>query len=47
MWKANDQPTEGLIADLRHKTRREYHKVCKLVILREGEVRSDKMAQSI
>ncbi len=47
MWKANDQPREGLITDLRRKTRREYYKVCKLVILREGEVRSDKMAQSI
>ncbi len=47
MWKANDQPREGLIADLRRKTRREYHKVCKLFIQREGEGRSDKMAQSI
>ncbi len=47
MWKAHDQPREGLIANLRRKTRREYYKVCKLVMQREGEVRSDKMAQSI
>ncbi len=47
MWKANDQPREGLIADLPCKTRKEYHKVCKLVMKKEGEVRSDILARSI
>ncbi len=32
IWNANGQPSEGIIADLRRKTRSEYHKVCKMVM---------------
>ncbi len=46
IWKANGQPSEGIIADLRRKTRSEYHKVCKMVMRREGEIKSDKMAEA-
>ena len=38
-----------LIADLGHKSRSEYHKVCKQVMKREGEInrKSDKMAEAL
>ncbi len=38
IWKANGQPSEGITADLRCKTRSEYHKVCKMVMRWEGKV---------
>lgn len=47
LWNANGRPKDGLIADLRRKTRSEYHKTCKMVMRREGEIRSDKMAQAL
>ena len=47
IWKANGQPKEGTIADLRRKTRSEYHKVCKMVMRCEGQIKSDKMAEAL
>ncbi len=46
IWKANGQPSEGIITDLRCKPMSEYHKVCKMVMRREGEIKSDKMAEA-
>ncbi len=46
IWKANGEPSEGLIADLRCKTWSEYHKVCKMLISQEGEIKSDEMAEA-
>jgi hypothetical protein len=47
IWKANGQPSQGIIADLHKKTRSEYHKICKMVMRREGEIKSDKMAEAL
>ncbi len=38
------QPSEGIIVDLRLKTRSEYYKLCKMVMRQEEEIKSDKMA---
>ena len=47
IWKANGQPSEGVIADLRRKTRSQYHKVCKMVMRHEGTIKSEKMAEAL
>ena len=47
IWKANGQPSLGIIADLHKKTRSEYHKICKMVMKREGEIKSNKMAEAL
>ncbi len=46
IWKANDQPSEGITVDLRCKIRSEYHKVYKMVMRREREIKSDKIAEA-
>ncbi len=46
IWKANGEPSEGIIADVRHKTRSKYHKVCKIVMRQEGEIRSDNIVEA-
>ncbi len=46
VWKANGQPSESIIADLRCKTRLEYPKVCKMVMRWVEEIKTDKMAEA-
>ncbi len=43
----NGQPKKGIIADLRRKTRTQYHRVCKMFRRHEGEVRGDYMAEAL
>ncbi len=47
LWLENGQPKEGIIADLRFKTRTQYHRVCKVVMRHEGEVRGDFMTEAL
>ena len=47
LWKENDCPENGLITDLRRATRSQYHKVCKIIMKCEGQIRSDKFAESL
>ena len=47
MWVQNGRPRHGVIADLRHKTRAQYHRACLMVLRKEAEIRCDKMAEAI
>ena len=43
LWKENGQPKNGLLAELRRKTRSQYHQAYKMVLRHEGELRLDKI----
>ena len=43
LWKENGQPLNGLLADIRRKTRSQYHQAYKMVLRHEGELRLDKI----
>ena len=47
IWVDNERPAEGVVAEVRHSTRRTYHKVCKMAMRHAGEIACDKMARSI
>ena len=43
LWKENGQPADGLLADIRRKTRSQYHQAHKMVLRHEGEIQMDKI----
>ena len=47
LWLANGKPRHGIIAVLRCRTRAQYHRVHRMVLKREAEIRCDKMADAI
>ncbi len=46
-WLENGHPKEGIIADWRRKTITQYHRVCKMVMRHESEIRGDYMAEAL
>ncbi len=47
LWIDNGKPRHGIVADLRCKTRAQYHRVCKIVLRKDAEIRCDTMADAI
>lgn len=45
LWKSNDCPRIGIIADIRRRTRAQYHRVIRQVRRHEEELRSTRMAE--
>ena len=43
LWKENGQPVDGLLAEIRRKTRSQYHQAYKMVLRNEGELKLDKI----
>ncbi len=41
------KPRHCIVEDLRHKTRAQYHRVCKMVLRKVAEIRCDQMAEAI
>ena len=46
LWKENGQPLAGLLAEIRRKTRSQYHQAYKMVLRYEGELKLDKIERS-
>ena len=44
IWKANDCPSNGIIADIRHNTRRDYHDAIKRNSRQDEQVKANKIA---
>ncbi len=47
LWKANNSPHTGIIADIRRKTRSKYHQALKWVKHRSDTISADRMAQAM
>ena len=46
IWIENGRPGDGILTELRRKTRAQYHKAYKLVIRCEGEIKTDKIERA-
>jgi len=47
LWKENGSPRDGVVADIRRKTRHEYHVMIKKAKRNEDVIRAQKMAQGL
>ena len=45
IWTQNDRPSEGIMFELRKKTRKDYHQALKEVIRNSDKIKCDKMAK--
>ena len=46
LWKENGQPAEGILAEIRRRTRSQYHQAHKMVLKHEGEIKMDKIEKA-
>ncbi len=47
LWIDNGKPRHGIVDDLRCKTRAQYHRVSKMVLSEDAEIRYDQMVEAI
>ena len=47
IWKDNGRPRHGYIANMRRKSRTEYHRIVKICRKKEDTIRSERMAQCL
>ena len=47
IWKDNGRPRHGYIANMRRKSRSDYHRIVKICRKKENTIRSERMAQSL
>ncbi len=47
MWIHNGKPRNGVVAAIRHRSRAQYHYICKMVLNMDAEIRCDKMTDPI